>query len=216
MLYHDHIEADWPSKPSVPWTWESFQWTISPVHSSWGAVINLKETYLDTKIKYIWIKYTDSYDEEDLLYVWDEDQGVKFLGDVELSQFDLISSPYRNASISRKRGGASIFGVKRRWIKFILCFSEWTPGLYSVLQVSFNLRRKQGYFLIQVYVPCILIVVLSWVSFWLNREATSDRINLGKFQIYYLKNQTWIDSHVKWHRVLSFFPVYPIRNLGNI
>jgi hypothetical protein len=46
----------------------------------------------------------DSYDEEDLLYVWDEDQGVKFLGDVELSQFDLISSPYRNASISRKRG----------------------------------------------------------------------------------------------------------------
>lgn len=26
------------------------------------------------------------------------------MGDVELSQFDLISSPYRNASISRKRG----------------------------------------------------------------------------------------------------------------
>lgn len=39
-----------------------------------------------------------------MIYVWDEDQGVKFLGDVELSQFDLISSPYRNASISRKRG----------------------------------------------------------------------------------------------------------------
>jgi Neurotransmitter-gated ion-channel transmembrane region len=37
-----------------------------------------------------------------------------------------------------------------------------------------------GYFLIQVYVPCILIVVLSWVSFWLNREATADRIGLGK------------------------------------
>ncbi|XP_032787616.1 gamma-aminobutyric acid receptor alpha-like [Daphnia magna] len=96
-----------------------------------------------------------SYTKDDVIYVWDEDQGVKFLGDVELSQFDLISSPYRNASISRKR------------------------DFYSVLQVSFNLRRKQGYFLIQVYVPCILIVVLSWVSFWLNREATSDRISLG-------------------------------------
>lgn len=36
-----------------------------------------------------------------------------------------------------------------------------------------------GYFLIQVYVPCILIVVLSWVSFWLNREATADRVGLG-------------------------------------
>ena len=50
---------------------------------------------------------------------------------------------------------------------------------YSVLQVCFNLRRKQGYFLIQIYIPCMLIVVLSWVSFWLNREATSDRVSLG-------------------------------------
>ena len=32
----------------------------------------------------------------------------------------------------------------------------------------------------QVYGPCILLVVISWVSFWLNREATSDRISLGK------------------------------------
>ena len=32
---------------------------------------------------------------------------------------------------------------------------------------------------VQVYGPCILIVVISWVPFWLNREATSDRITLG-------------------------------------
>ena len=32
----------------------------------------------------------------------------------------------------------------------------------------------------QVYGPCILLVVISWVSFWLNREATSDRISLGE------------------------------------
>ena len=36
-----------------------------------------------------------------------------------------------------------------------------------------------GNFMIQVYGPCVLLVVLSWVSFWLNREATSDRISLG-------------------------------------
>jgi gamma-aminobutyric acid receptor subunit alpha len=30
----------------------------------------------------------------------------------------------------------------------------------------------------QVYVPCILIVILSWVSFWIHREATSDRVGL--------------------------------------
>jgi gamma-aminobutyric acid receptor subunit alpha len=58
-----------------------------------------------------------------------------------------------------------------------LCVSA---GEFSVLQVNFNLQRHTGYFLIQVYVPCILIVVLSWVSFWIHREATSDRVGLGR------------------------------------
>lgn len=67
-----------------------------------------------------------------------------------------------------------------------------------MLLVSFHLKRHMGNFLIQVYVsytlkitkltinykfipqgPCVLLVVLSWVSFWLNREATADRISLG-------------------------------------
>lgn len=53
------------------------------------------------------------------------------------------------------------------------------PGEYSMLLVSFHLQRHMGNFLIQVYGPCILLVVLSWVSFWLNREATADRVSLG-------------------------------------
>lgn len=48
-----------------------------------------------------------------------------------------------------------------------------------MLLVSFHLKRHMGNFLIQVYGPCVLLVVLSWVSFWLNREATADRISLG-------------------------------------
>lgn len=48
-----------------------------------------------------------------------------------------------------------------------------------MLKVNFNMTRHAGYFLIQVYLPCGLIVVLSWVSFWINREATSDRVGLG-------------------------------------
>ena len=40
---------------------------------------------------------------------------------------------------------------------------------------------KEDYFSsLQVYGPCVLLVVISWVSFWLNREATSDRISLSK------------------------------------
>lgn len=55
---------------------------------------------------------------------------------------------------------------------------------YSMLLVSFHLQRHMGNFLIQVYGPCILLVVLSWVSFWLNREATADRVSLGEGTIY--------------------------------
>lgn len=55
-------------------------------------------------------------------------------------------------------------------------------GEFSVLQVSFNLQRHTGYFLIQVYVPCILIVVLSWVSFWIHREVTCKHITYILFR----------------------------------
>lgn len=47
----------------------------------------------------------------------------------------------------------------------------------------FSTSRKKNlialYYSLKVYVPCILIVVLSWVGFWIHREATSDRVGLG-------------------------------------
>ncbi|XP_056641890.1 gamma-aminobutyric acid receptor alpha-like isoform X1 [Diorhabda sublineata] len=96
-----------------------------------------------------------AYTSKDLIYLWQNGDSVNFVSGMTLSQFDLISSPYRNITINRREGE------------------------FSVLEVSFNLQRHTGYFLIQVYVPCILIVVLSWVSFWIHREATSDRVGLG-------------------------------------
>lgn len=58
--------------------------------------------------------------------------------------------------------------------------SHLLVDMYSILQVDFHLRRSTGFFLINVYVPCSLLVILSWVGFWINREATSDRIALGE------------------------------------
>ena len=67
----------------------------------------------------------------------------------------------------------------RRFGKYFYTFL-FSVGTYSVLQVVIALQRHTGYFLIQIYLPCTLLVVLSWVGFWLNREATSDRVGLGK------------------------------------
>lgn len=59
-------------------------------------------------------------------------------------------------------------------------------GVYQRLSLSFKLRRNIGYFVFQTYLPCILIVMLSWVSFWINHEATSARVALGNFIFYLL------------------------------
>ncbi|MEQ2205372.1 hypothetical protein XENOCAPTIV_023967 [Xenoophorus captivus] len=49
-------------------------------------------------------------------------------------------------------------------------------GHYSVQVVHFLLQRKLGYYLIQTYIPLIMIVVLSQVSFWINKESVPARI----------------------------------------
>src|SRR6218665_1850965 len=41
------------------------------------------------------------------------------------------------------------------------------------------MRRDIGFFLIQVYVPSILIVILSFLSFWINVEASPARVAMG-------------------------------------
>ena len=57
---------------------------------------------------------------------------------------------------------------------------ELATGTYQRLSLSFELKRNIGYFIFQTYMPSILIVALSWVSFWINHEATSARVALGK------------------------------------
>ncbi|XP_037829791.1 gamma-aminobutyric acid receptor subunit gamma-3-like isoform X2 [Kryptolebias marmoratus] len=50
---------------------------------------------------------------------------------------------------------------------------------YVLMTVYFDLSRRMGYFTIQTYIPCILTVVLSWVSFWIKSDATPARTALG-------------------------------------
>ncbi|KAK0412842.1 hypothetical protein QR680_006441 [Steinernema hermaphroditum] len=54
-----------------------------------------------------------------------------------------------------------------------------SSGAYSRLQCVFLFKRNIGFYIIQIYLPSILIVVISWVSFWLSRDATPARVALG-------------------------------------
>ncbi|CAH1776596.1 unnamed protein product [Owenia fusiformis] len=98
-----------------------------------------------------------AYTQEEVTYVWKNgNSSVKVSPDVQMSQFNLKSIPSGNETL------------------FIS-----SKGYFSVLWCTFDLERHMGYFLINVYFPCGLLVIISWVSFWINREATSDRIALG-------------------------------------
>ncbi|RWS20594.1 gamma-aminobutyric acid receptor subunit beta-like protein, partial [Leptotrombidium deliense] len=52
-------------------------------------------------------------------------------------------------------------------------------GNYSRLICEIQFVRSLGFYLIQIYIPASLIVVISWVSFWLHRNATPARVALG-------------------------------------
>ncbi|CAG9540885.1 unnamed protein product [Cercopithifilaria johnstoni] len=54
-----------------------------------------------------------------------------------------------------------------------------STGNYSRLSTYFTFKRNIGFYLIQIYFPSSLIVVMSWVSFWLNRDATQARVAIG-------------------------------------
>ncbi|XP_015512995.1 gamma-aminobutyric acid receptor alpha-like [Neodiprion virginianus] len=121
-----------------------------------GCPMNLEDFPMD--IQRCPLKFGSfGYTSEDVIYKWNKARQVAIAEDMKLSQFDLVANPTANHSAA----------------------PSMTHREYSILMVSFHLQRHMGNFLIQVYGPCILLVVLSWVSFWLNREATADRVSLG-------------------------------------
>ncbi|XP_061602518.1 gamma-aminobutyric acid receptor subunit rho-1-like isoform X2 [Cololabis saira] len=54
-----------------------------------------------------------------------------------------------------------------------------SAGWYNRLYINFTLRRHIFFFLLQTYFPATLMVMLSWVSFWIDRRAVPARVPLG-------------------------------------
>ncbi|KAI0231536.1 Glycine receptor subunit alpha-3 [Lamellibrachia satsuma] len=97
----------------------------------------------------------DSYETKDLLLEWDGVNGVDHDKDMDLPQFQLVSE------------------------KTITTSAVYKIGNFSRLTATFELERLFGFFVLSIYVPTILIVILAWVSFWVNMDAVPARISLG-------------------------------------
>ena len=76
--------------------------------------------------------------------------------------------------------------IFHRRLTFATCFA----GNHSGLVVRFTLSRNIGYYLVQMYIPSILVVMLSWISFWLNVNAVPGRISLGVLTVLTMTTQS--------------------------
>ncbi|KAL3246472.1 hypothetical protein MRX96_057660 [Rhipicephalus microplus] len=86
---------------------------------------------------------------------WQDTDPIVLERPIEIPEFDLVHNSY---------------GHYNRAID---------TGVFSFLNATFTLERQNGYHLIQTYLPTFLIVMISWVSFWLNVDATPARVTLG-------------------------------------
>ncbi|XP_047525077.1 gamma-aminobutyric acid receptor subunit beta-like [Pieris napi] len=98
-----------------------------------------------------------SHTVQDIRYKWNEGpNSVDISSEVKsLPQFKVLGHRQRAMEISR------------------------TTGNHSRLLCDFQFERSMGYYIIQIYISSGIIVIISWISFWLNGDAIHARIYLG-------------------------------------
>uniref|UniRef100_A0A672PKB9 GABA(C) receptor n=1 Tax=Sinocyclocheilus grahami TaxID=75366 RepID=A0A672PKB9_SINGR len=83
-----------------------------------------------------------------------------------------------NDSLRTDEIALSQFFIEEFHPSFGLAFYSST-GWYNRLYINFILRRHIFFFMLQTYFPTMLMVMLSWVSFWIDRRAVPARVSLG-------------------------------------
>ncbi|XP_016423625.1 glycine receptor subunit alphaZ1-like isoform X2 [Sinocyclocheilus rhinocerous] len=96
------------------------------------------------------------YTMNDLIFEWQEKDSVQVAEGLTLPQFIFKDDP-----------------------DLRYCTKHYNTGKFTCIEVRFHLERQMGYYLIQMYIPSLLIVILSWVSFWINMDAAPARVALG-------------------------------------
>lgn len=72
----------------------------------------------------------------------------------------------------------------------LIFFFRLPVGEYSCLKVDLLFRREFSYYLITIYIPCCMLVIVSWVSFWLDANAVPARVSLGVTTLLTMATQT--------------------------
>ncbi|XP_050298946.1 pH-sensitive chloride channel 2-like [Anthonomus grandis grandis] len=103
-----------------------------------------------------------AYNESNLELQWAKDEPYVISETLQLTEFELdkIRVEYAKTTISETSGNG---------------FNEG----YSSLIFKFRLRREAGYYFLEYFLPSIMLVIMSWVSFWIQADAAPARTTLG-------------------------------------
>lgn len=70
-----------------------------------------------------------------------------------------------------------------------MCNYEYFLDGFSCLETTIQLKRSIGYYMTELFIPDILIVALSWVTFWLHPLAVPGRVSLGAVTVLTMSSQ---------------------------
>ncbi|VVC43650.1 Hypothetical protein CINCED_3A020704 [Cinara cedri] len=124
-----------------------------------------------------------TYNNTHLELVWEHDSPAVLNSNLRMTEYNLVSI-WTNETVSEyalipastndndnKNGDIPESENVHYYGKF--------AGNYSQLVVNFELEREVGHYIMDYYVPSIMLVVVSWVSFWLDPNAVPGRTTLG-------------------------------------
>ena len=64
-----------------------------------------------------------------------------------------------------------------------LCTAYLYSGVFPCLEVQFVFKRNLLHSIVQFYVPSALLVIISWLSFWMSPDAIPARITIGMMTV---------------------------------
>ncbi|XP_023930444.1 glycine receptor subunit alpha-2 [Lingula anatina] len=70
------------------------------------------------------------------------------------------------------------------------CSQNYTAGEFPCLRIDFYLKRDRFFHVVQTYVPSALIVIMSWVGFWISIDASPARVSIGLLTVLTITTQT--------------------------
>ena len=142
-----------------------------------------------------WPLHSVSHTTDDLVFRWLSEEKVPLFVDpsVELPQLELISNVTGDCTSVYSTGANDPFKKSRAFPLTLAWYDNRfvfpTPGNFTCLEVIFKFRRHLGYYLFHTYLPTCLIVMMSWISFWIKPEAVPARVTLGVTSLLTISTQ---------------------------